>query len=127
MKLNNFKAGAGCITQNSKKYNALGLSYNLADIEYAKKIAYASFIYNKRADQAFVDQIGSFAFDTVSKLGQKFLPGLADKFFSSSSDTVTDLGGVTDSLGIDSDILAGDDLGDIPFQAGDLTTGFDLN
>ncbi len=24
---------------NSKEYNALGLSYNLADIEYAKKIA----------------------------------------------------------------------------------------
>ena len=92
--------------------------------QYAKKIAYASFIYNKRADQAFSDQIGSFAFDTVSKLGQKFLPGLADKFFSSSSDT---LGGVTDSLGIDPDTLAGDDLGDIPFQAGDLTTGFDLN
>ena len=33
------KAGAGCMVTNSKEYNSLGLSYNLADIEYAKKIA----------------------------------------------------------------------------------------
>ena len=39
LELDNFKAGAGCMTLNSKKYDALGLSYNLADIEYAKKIA----------------------------------------------------------------------------------------
>ena len=39
LKLDNFKAGAGCMTPNSQEYNALGLSYNLADIEYAKKIA----------------------------------------------------------------------------------------
>ena len=39
LKLDNFKAGAGCMIPNSKKYNALGLSYNLGDIEYAKKIA----------------------------------------------------------------------------------------
>ena len=39
LKLDTFKAGAGCITPNSQEYNALGLSYNLADIEYAKKIA----------------------------------------------------------------------------------------
>ena len=39
LKLDNFKAGAGCMTLNSQEYNALGLSYNLADIEYAKKIA----------------------------------------------------------------------------------------
>ena len=39
LKLDNAKAGAGCMTTNSKEYNALGLSYNLADIEYAKKIA----------------------------------------------------------------------------------------
>ena len=39
LKLDNFKAGAGCKTLNSQEYNALGLSYNLADIEYAKKIA----------------------------------------------------------------------------------------
>ena len=38
-KLDNFKAGAGCMTPNSQEYSALGLSYNLADIEYAKKIA----------------------------------------------------------------------------------------
>ena len=36
-KLDDFKSGAGCITKN--KYQALGLSYNLADINYAKKIA----------------------------------------------------------------------------------------
>ena len=39
LKLDNFKAGAGCMIPNSQEYNALGLSYNLADIEYAKKIA----------------------------------------------------------------------------------------
>ena len=39
LKLDNFKAGAGCMIPSSKEYNALGLSYNLADIEYAKKIA----------------------------------------------------------------------------------------
>ena len=39
LKLDNFKAGAGCMVPNSQEYNALGLSYNLADIEYAKKIA----------------------------------------------------------------------------------------
>jgi len=39
LELNNFKAGAGCMMLNSEEYNALGLSYNLADIEYAKKIA----------------------------------------------------------------------------------------
>ena len=39
LKLDNFKAGAGCMTPNSQEYNALGLSFNLADIEYAKKIA----------------------------------------------------------------------------------------
>ena len=39
LQLDNFKAGAGCMVQSSKEYNALGLSYNLADIEYAKKIA----------------------------------------------------------------------------------------
>ena len=39
LKLNTYKAGAGCMTPNSKEFNALGLSYNLADIEYAKKIA----------------------------------------------------------------------------------------
>ena len=39
LKLDNFKAGAGCMILDSQEYNALGLSYNLADIEYAKKIA----------------------------------------------------------------------------------------
>ena len=39
LKLDNFKAGAGCMSSNSQEFNALGFSYNLADIEYAKKIA----------------------------------------------------------------------------------------
>ena len=39
LKLDNFKAGAGCMNPKSQEYNALGLSYNLADIEYAKIIA----------------------------------------------------------------------------------------
>ena len=39
LSLDNFKAGAGCMTSNSQEYAALGLSYNLAEIEYAKKIA----------------------------------------------------------------------------------------
>ena len=39
LKLDNFKAGAGCMISDSQEYDALGLSYNLADIEYAKKIA----------------------------------------------------------------------------------------
>ena len=39
LRLDNIKAGAGCMIANSKEYNALGLSYNLADIEYAKNIA----------------------------------------------------------------------------------------
>ena len=38
-KLSNFKSGAGCMTKNKNKYAALGLSYNLANINYAKKIA----------------------------------------------------------------------------------------
>ena len=39
LKLDQFKAGAGCMIPNSQEYNALGLSYNLADVDYAKKIA----------------------------------------------------------------------------------------
>ena len=39
LKLDNYKAGAGCMPPNSQEYDALGLSYNLADKEYAKKIA----------------------------------------------------------------------------------------
>ena len=40
LKLDNSKAGAGCMIPNSKEYNALGLSYNLADIEYVKRLLY---------------------------------------------------------------------------------------
>lgn len=39
LKLDNIKAGAACMKINSKTYDALGLSYNLADIKYAKEIA----------------------------------------------------------------------------------------
>ena len=39
LKLDNIKAGAGCMIETNKEYDALGLSYNLADVEYAKKIA----------------------------------------------------------------------------------------
>ena len=38
-KLDSFKSGAGCMTKNKIKYQALGLGYNLADISYAKQIA----------------------------------------------------------------------------------------
>ncbi len=38
-KLDEFKSGAGCMTKGSQNYQALGFSYNLADINYAKKIA----------------------------------------------------------------------------------------
>ena len=34
-----FKAGAACIPMKDNKYLALGLSYQLADLDYAKKIA----------------------------------------------------------------------------------------
>ena len=38
--LSSNKAGAACLPlQSENKYKALGLSYQLADIEYAKKIA----------------------------------------------------------------------------------------
>ena len=32
------KAGAGCINSGDISYHALGLSYNLVDIDYAKKL-----------------------------------------------------------------------------------------
>jgi len=69
--------------------------------QYAKKVAYASFIYGKNADAAFSSKVGALAFDVVSGLGQKFGDDLVDgvkSFFS--SDTVDtdpfdfDVGGV---------------------------------
>lgn len=37
--MEDFKAGAACIPIENNRYLALGLSYQLADLEYAKKIA----------------------------------------------------------------------------------------
>jgi len=75
--------------------------------QYAKKVAYASFIYGKNADAAFSSKVGALAFDVVSGIGQQFGDDLVDgvkDFFS--SDTDVDMG--TDFNFIDSDILAGD-------------------
>ena len=38
-KMESFKAGAACIPLRNHKYLALGISYQLADLEYAKQIA----------------------------------------------------------------------------------------
>ena len=61
--------------------------------QYAKKVAYASFIYGKNADAAFSSKVGALAFDVVSGLGQKFGDDLVDgvkDFFSGTSDSVVD-------------------------------------
>ena len=69
--------------------------------QYAKKVAYASFIYGKNADAAFSSKVGALAFDVVSGVGQQFGGDIVDgvkNFFS--SDTVDtdpfdfDVGGV---------------------------------
>ncbi len=39
IKMDTFKAGAACIPMTKGRFLALGLSYQLADIDYAKKIA----------------------------------------------------------------------------------------
>ena len=58
--------------------------------QYAKKIAYASFIYNKQADQAFADTLGSFGFDFASKLGQSFFnSGTGQEITSGISDAIS--------------------------------------
>jgi len=70
--------------------------------QYAKKVAYASFIYGKNADAAFSSKVGALAFDVVSGLGQEFGDDLVDgvKSFFSDGDTVDtdpfdfDIGGV---------------------------------
>ena len=76
--------------------------------QYAKKVAYASFIYGKNADAAFSSKVGALAFDVVSGIGQEFGDDLVDgvKDFFSGGDTDVDMG--TDFNFIDSDILAGD-------------------
>ena len=56
---------------------------------FSKKLTYASFIYNKKANADFLDTAGSFAFDTVSKLGQEFLPGFIDSL-SDDTPSMTD-------------------------------------
>ena len=70
--------------------------------QYAKKVAYASFIYGKNADAAFSSKVGALAFDVVSGLGQKFGDDLVDgvkDFFSDGADTVSDaVGSITDSF-----------------------------
>ena len=76
--------------------------------QYAKKVAYASFIYNKNADAAFASKIGALAFDVVSDLGTKFggdlVEGVTNLF-----DFGSDVPSMSDSnLAIDPDILMGD-------------------
>ena len=41
MQMDDFKAGAACANKSKNKYLALGFSYQLADLSYAKKIALA--------------------------------------------------------------------------------------
>ena len=62
--------------------------------QYAKKVAYASFIYGKNADAAFSSKVGALAFDVVSGLGQEFGDDLVDgvKDFFSDGDTDVDMG-----------------------------------
>ena len=70
--------------------------------QYAKKVAYASFIYNKNADNAFASKVGALAFDVVSGLGQEFGGDLVDgvrDFFSGTSDPIID----TDPFGFAQD------------------------
>ena len=50
-KLNNFKAGAICIDENDIRYPALGFSFQLADINYAKKIALEGCMQMKRKNK----------------------------------------------------------------------------
>ena len=76
--------------------------------QYAKKVAYASFIYNKNADAAFASKIGALAFDVVSDLGTKFggdlVEGVTNLF-----DFDSDVPSMSDSnLAIDPDTLMGD-------------------
>jgi len=62
--------------------------------QYAKKVAYASFIYGKSADAAFSSKVGALAFDVVSGIGQQFGDDLVDgvKDFFSGGDTDVDMG-----------------------------------
>jgi len=69
--------------------------------QYAKKVAYASFIYGKNADAAFSSKVGALAFDVVSGIGQEFgddlVDGVKDFFSSDTVDTDPfdfDVGGV---------------------------------
>jgi len=75
--------------------------------QYAKKVAYASFIYGKSADDAFASKVGNLAFDTVAGLGSAFKDEIASGItglFSGGSDV--DMG--ISSTFIDSDTFAGD-------------------
>ena len=61
--------------------------------QYAKKVAYASFIYGKSADDAFATKIGNLAFDAVSTFGNEFKGQIASGItglFSDDPDTISD-------------------------------------
>jgi hypothetical protein len=82
--------------------------------QYAKKVAYASFIYGKNADAAFSSKVGALAFDVVSGLGQEFGDDLVDgvkSFFSDGVDAVSDfdLGDFTADTGLDT-VVGGDSI-----------------
>ena len=82
--------------------------------QYAKKVAYASFIYGKNADAAFSSKVGALAFDVVSGLGQQFGDDLVDgvkDFFSDGVDAVSDfdLGDFTADTGLDT-VVGGDSI-----------------
>jgi len=82
--------------------------------QYAKKVAYASFIYGKNADAAFSSKVGALAFDVVSGIGQEFGGDIVDgvsNFFSDGVDAVSDfdLGDFAGDTGLDT-VIGGDSI-----------------
>ena len=84
--------------------------------QYAKKVAYASFIYNKNADAAFASKIGALAFDVVSDLGTKFggdlvegVTNLFDFDSGTGSDSIFDAGDFAGDTGLDT-VTGGDSI-----------------
>ena len=59
--------------------------------QYRKKIAYASFIYNKNADAMFASKIGNLAFDVVSDVAGEFSDEISS-FFKSDTPDLGDTG-----------------------------------
>ena len=94
--------------------------------QFAKKLTYASFIYNKQADQSFIDTLGSFGFDFASKLGQSFFKsGTGQEITSGISDvfdTITGGGGG----GFDTTIIP-DSAGDIAGDTAADSSIFNIN